>query len=209
MCGRYAFLPEDLGPAMQRVIAALNRSDAEAMARGDVRPGDTPLVLVSEGGRAVPKVMRWGMPLPEESRLVINARAESAGQKGMFSGLIQKNRCLIPAARYYEWQRTQAHTRMKVEAAAEMYMAGLFRRSADTEAQWECVVLTKQAVGEVAAVHDRMPMILPDKASRRAWMQDEHAARALLANPPEVLCRVQADEPEQMDLFELIDMLEI
>ena len=67
----------------------------------------------------------------------------------------------------------------------------------------------KDAQAEEQKADAIMPLILPDKASRRAWMQDEHAARALLANPPEVLCRVQADEPEQMDLFELIDMLEI
>jgi len=209
MCGRYAFLPDDMGPAMKRIIAMLNREDAAKMAQGDVHPGDTALVLVSESGKAVPKVMRWGMPLPEEPRLVINARAESAEQKGMFAGLVRQNCCLIPASLYYEWLRTEAHTRMKVEDEVDLYIAGLYRRSLDPAVECECVVLTKPAVGQVAAIHDRMPMILPDKADRRAWMNDEQAARAMLKQPPEVNCRVQADEPEQMDMFALFDMLEI
>ena len=185
MCGRYRFLSQD------------------------IRPGDEPEVFVMVDGELTARAMRWGMPLPEENRLVINARAETVEQKGMFAGLVRQNRCLVKASLYYEWTRTAAHTRMKIENGKSLYMAGLFRKSAEAASGWEFVVLTKPAAGDVASVHDRMPMILPDRESRRAWMLDEAAARELLQSPPEVLCRVQADEPEQMDMFALMNLLEI
>lgn len=185
MCGRYRLLTQD------------------------IRPGDEPEVFVLADGELTAKPMRWGMTLPEENRLVINARAETVEQKGMFAGLVRQNRCLVRASLYYEWMRTAAHTRMKIETGKNLYMAGLFRRSMEVASGWEFVVLTKPAVGEVAKVHDRMPMILPNRESRRAWMTDEPAARGLLQSPPEVLCRVQADEPEQLDWFSMMNLVEI
>lgn len=209
MCGRYAFMPEDMEPAMTRMIARMNRDEREEMTTGTIRPGDTPPVFVMKDGKIETRAMRWGMPLPEETRLVINARAESAGDKAMFAGLLRQNRCLMPASLYYEWTRGPAHTRMQVRKGPKMYMAGLYRQSMEAAAEWEFVVLTKPATGDVACVHDRMPLILPDSASCLAWLRDEAAARGMLSDPPEVRCNVQADEPEQLDMFDLLDGLEM
>ena len=207
MCGRYAFVPEDMEPAVLQAIQQMNRTEQPAV--GDVRPGDTPAVLVMEAGTPKARIMRWGMPLPEEKRLVINARAESVEEKGMFAGLMRENRCLLPATLYYEWNRSAAHTRMKIRSGKGIYMAGLYRRSMEAAAEWEFVVITKPASDDVSGVHDRMPLILPDRASRRAWLRDERAAREILHTPPEVNCAVEADEPEQLDMFALLDMMEI
>lgn len=209
MCGRYAFVPEEMEPAVLREIGKMNRTERIQPDTGTIRPGDVPPVLIMEAGAPSARAMRWGMPLSGESRLVINARVESVEKKGMFAGLMCRNRCLLPATQYYEWNRSAAHTRMKISSGRGMYMAGLYRRSEETAAGWEFVVLTKPSSGDVSVVHDRMPLILSDRDSRRAWMRDEAAARAILHAPPEVSCLVEADEPEQLDMFALLDMMEI
>lgn len=208
MCGRYAFMPEDMEPGFMAAVARMNREEKAALSQGEIRPGDTPAAIMMQGGAPAARRMRWGMPMADRSRLVINARSEKVEQTGMFAGLLENNRCLLPANLYYEWTRDAAHTRMKITGGSEMYMAGLFRACAD-EARWEFVVLTKQAVGDVARVHDRMPLLLPDRESRRGWLRDGAYARQLLRTPPQALLKIVADEPEQTDLFSLIDGIEL
>lgn len=209
MCGRYAFMPEDVDPVLARMIDRMDRDERESITMGRISPGDRPMVITMQGSKLDAHAMRWGMPLPEEPRLVINARAESAAEKAMFAGLLPHNRCLMPASLYFEWTRNPAHTRMQVRGESKMYMAGLYRRSMEAAAEWEFVVLTRPASEDVARVHDRMPLILPDRASCLAWLRDEVAARRMLNDPPEVRCGVQADEPEQLDMFDLLDQLEL
>ena len=108
----------------------------------------------------------------------------------------------MPASLYYEWTRkSRSRTRMQVCSGRRLYMAALIRPSASSPTGTEFAVLTRPAAGEVSALHDRMPLILPDRQMRRQWLEDETFARLLLQNPPEVPCSVQADEPEQLDLF--------
>ena len=58
----------------------------------------------------VPK--RWGLvPLwwkktAKETPSTFNARAETVAEKPMFRSAFKRNRCLIPASGYYEWQST-------------------------------------------------------------------------------------------------------
>lgn len=204
MCGRYAFMPEDMESGFMAAVERMNRAEQAKITRGDVHPGDTPAAIVMAQGAPEICRMRWGMPIEEEKRLVINARSETAQESAMFSGLIARHRCLLPAKLYYEWTRSAAHTRMKISGGGDLYMAGLFRRAAN-EPGWEFVVLTQAAGGEVARIHDRMPLLLPDRNSRRQWLRDEGFARRVLENPPGMHLSVLADEPEQLDLFSLIE----
>lgn len=201
MCGRYGFFPEG-DSVLADCMARLNREDRQAAATGVVHPGDTPPVFAMENGAPVAKLARWGMQSPDRPQLVINARSETAAEKPMFAAAVRLGRCLLPASLYYEWTRkSRSRTRMKVCSGRRLYMAALIRSSALSPTGTEFAVLTRPAVGEVCALHDRMPLILPDRQMRRQWLEDETFARLLLQNPPEVPCSVQADEPEQLDLF--------
>lgn len=208
MCGRYAFMPEDMDPGFLATVERMNRSELERISSGNISPGDTPAAIVMENGAPAAKRMRWGMPVEDGSRLVINARSESVSERAMFARLLEGHRCLLPANHYYEWTRNAAHTRMKITGDGSLYMAGLFRPAAG-QADWEFVVLTQASCGDAATVHDRMPLILPDRTSRRAWLRDAEFARELLKSPPALKLCVTADEPEQMDLFALLDGIEI
>jgi putative SOS response-associated peptidase YedK len=98
----------------------------------------------------------------------INARMETLDLKPSFRGSFRKRRCLIIGDGYYEWKSDPDKSNRKtkyyfqVPDKAPFAFAGLW----DT---WQkdypgCAIITKDAVGEVRDVHDRMPCVLKPKA---------------------------------------------
>jgi putative SOS response-associated peptidase YedK len=99
----------------------------------------------------------------------INARAVTAADKPLFRHALRKRRCLIPASGLYEWvavageKRKQAYC-FRPWAQRPWAFAGLWER-------WErpggpvesCAILTTEANELVRTVHDRMPVILPER----------------------------------------------
>ena len=68
----------------------------------DVRPSDCAPVICLKNGQMFAVRQRWGFT-SEGGKLVINARAESALDKPMFSESLLKRRLVIPADGFYEW----------------------------------------------------------------------------------------------------------
>jgi putative SOS response-associated peptidase YedK len=162
---------------------------------------DAPVVVVragNDGGREAAFV-RWGLLGPwmktaNDPGRQINARAETAAEKPLFRDALKRGRCLIPATGFYEWQKAgQGPARPFVIAPASgepFAFAGLWRRSrlAEEGELETCAILTTAAVPALAAIHPRMPVILPE--SRHAlWLDpavtDRELLTALLTAPPE------------------------
>ena len=106
MCGRYCIDWEDHPEELLRIVAALDgkmspEDRAKVKTSGEIFPTD--IVPVLAGKQVVP--MQWGFSL-DGSRRVINARAETVGQKSLFRGALNAARCLIPASGYYEWHKS-------------------------------------------------------------------------------------------------------
>ena len=77
--------------------------------RHNIAPTQPIPVVILENGVRHFRLMRWGLvPAwvkdPANSRLLINARAETVMEKPAFKNAIKRRRCLIPADGYYEWQ---------------------------------------------------------------------------------------------------------
>ena len=94
----------------------------------------------------------------------INARMETLDQKLSFRESFQKRRCLIIAEGFYEWkadpEKGNRKTRyyFQLPSREPFAFAGLW----DT---WQkeylgCTIITRDAVGEVRDIHDRMPCVL-------------------------------------------------
>ena len=161
-------------------------------------------------------VPHWAKDPKIGSRL-INARAESAGRKPAFRDALARRRCLLPADGWYEWQRSNSpsgsfHSGSFRSGSSKqpffitpadgsgLAMAGLWSTWRLPPAEpairlpghtappvVSCAVLTTDAVGPLAEIHDRMPLILPDQAWR-AWLDpDSDDPGGLLAPPPEQL----------------------
>lgn len=156
------------------------------------------------------RLMRWGFTPPwppagfdgqpvVKGALLINARAETLTTSPAFRFSAAAQRCLVPVDGYYEWRVTtdsapgrQPHKTpflLSPKNGEPLLLAGLWtawRPDAAAPPRLSCAIITTAASGELAAVHDRMPLILP-AADWDRWLDpDAPADAALLARPPDV-----------------------
>ncbi|HKL01719.1 MAG TPA: SOS response-associated peptidase [Desulfotignum sp.] len=107
----------------------------------------------------------------------INARMETLDQKPSFKDSFRKRRCLIIGDGFYEWKSHQEIGNRKTKyffqlpSNAPFAFAGLW----DT---WQktyngCTIITREAVGEIRDIHDRMPCILNPEAYTD-WLDAEN-----------------------------------
>ena len=202
MCGRY-YINSNI---LKKIEQADAFSDASVRAaaqepRRDIRPSETAPVLVRSGnssgrGRQIHiEWMRWGFPAPEGKNLIINARAETAMEKSMFREKIRTNRCVIPAAGFYEWNSQKEKSEFCREEQDELFLAGFYGEFAGEN---RFVILTTEANPSVAPVHGRMPLIL-ERDEAVSWIVDDSRTGEFLHKVPGALSRKQ--EYEQLTLF--------
>lgn len=189
MCGRFYIEEDDMSAQMLRFVEAA-RKKAEAngltLKTGEIFPTD--IVPAIAGGRDLkPGVfpMRWGFTASGGGAL-INARSETADTKPLFRQSALQRRCLLPAANYFEWERSAGgKTKYSIKMPGEgvMYLAGLYTRS-DSCPFGEFTILTRPAAKDIAFIHDRMPVIMPENMISR-WLSHTEDYRSLLASAAE------------------------
>ncbi|MGQ0576330.1 MAG: SOS response-associated peptidase [Pseudonocardia sp.] len=217
MCGRYASIkaPADLAGEFRAVDAT---GDA-AVVDFNVAPTKQVVAVVERHPRDADgtpdpdrtqrslRMLRWGLVPswakdPKGGARMINARAESAREKPAFRRAMASRRCLLPAAGWYEWQRGPDHKQPYYTSYADgssLAMAGVWefwKPKQDPDGEYPdglltCSVLTTDAVGPLAQVHDRMPLILAPP-TWDTWLDPDLAATddtlaALLAPPSDEL----------------------
>lgn len=168
MCGRFAItLPDD---AMAQMFAAVPANNLPPVPRYNVCPTQQVAVAVSVEGQRRYGPMRWGF-VPRWYRhladgpLLFNARGETIAAKPAFADAARKRRCLIPATGFYEWTRDgEARLPWLITRtdAAPMVFAGLWQSWQGPEGDRiaTCAIVTTAASGEMARLHDRVPVIL-------------------------------------------------
>lgn len=174
MCGRYS-LTVNSREAAARFGCAAPADDAQ-VPRFNIAPGARAWIVCADpAGRRELRALRWGL-LPHwapdaRERGFINARAESAADKPGFRGLVDDRRCLVPADGFYEWPRHArpgvAPIRFVRPDRTVFAMAGLWRRYEPDDPAGGAAgvvetftILTTRPAAPVAAIHDRMPVIL-------------------------------------------------
>ena len=103
MCGRFT-----LTASGEELAEAFDLDEPPTLEpRYNIAPSqDVLAVSAGADGRRRTGVLRWGF-VPERGpsgRPVINARAETAWSRPMFSAAFARRRCLLPADGFYEWQ---------------------------------------------------------------------------------------------------------
>ena len=160
------------------------------------------------------RLMRWGLLPPWvkagpdgapqiKGPQLINARAETVTTSRAFRSAAARKRCLVPMDGYYEWQRAKDVSGAddpkrgrktpfyfhRVDGSP-LLVAGLWSGWKAGETSDEPVltfsVITTAAVGDLAAVHDRMPLILDSRDWDRWLDPDQPAPEDLLATPPDI-----------------------
>ena len=194
MCGRFL-----LTSPLEAVRAAFDPGPVASnlAPRHNIAPTQDIAVVRADGhgGRAL-VFMRWGlvpswMRTPPTGRPMINARAETVAGRPAFRAAFRNRRCLVPADGWYEWRRAgdgrQPYLiRLRDPAARPFAFAGIWERwqpPGGGPAVVSVAILTRPARPELAALHDRMPLVLA-RASHARWLTGPPPAMEALAEPP-------------------------
>jgi len=197
MCGRYFFLSihrnNNTGSELfDMIISLYGNVDSR-----DITPGMEAPVLIKKSGKYVFEQMEWGME-SGNSKLIINARCENLRERPMFSGICDTQRCIIPASGYYEWRkgdRQRFQFTSKNNPFGILYFAGVYRFEGEVP---HFTVITRRPTPEVAKIHNRMPMILKDKASASRWLMGGNEAE-FMNDAIELNVSASGDEQLSMD----------
>lgn len=170
MCGRF-LLDADFDELYRKFI--LHEVDPLEIRRGDILPTEAAPVIIAREGRPVLRFMRWGLSGYQRNQRLINARSETLLQKNRFSRLMDTQRCIIPATAFYEWEKQGRQKLRHTFGDSEILaFAGLYESTSAGEA---FAIITMEAEGDIARIHDRMPIALKDSAVSQ-WISREVAA---------------------------------
>jgi putative SOS response-associated peptidase YedK len=176
MCGRFVVFSslEEIREAF-----AVQQVRYQVEPSYNVAPTQSVAVVVQREGVNTLEKMRWGLiPAwakdPAIGSRMINARAETVGEKPSFKRPLKDRRCLVVADGFYEWQKTgQAKIPMfiRLKSGQPFGFAGLYDvwTSPEGEAVASCTIITTSANDLMQPIHDRMPVILP-KSQESTWL---------------------------------------
>jgi putative SOS response-associated peptidase YedK len=178
MCGRFTLTvtPEQL----QQAIPGLKIA-AEMAPRYNIAPSQ-PVAVVPNDGLLKLDYYVWGLipswaKDPAIGNRMINARGETLAEKPSFRAAFRRRRCLIPADGFYEWQQTPGRTTktpfyIRMKTGEPFAFAGLWEswNAPDGSQVLSCAIITTTPNTLVAAIHNRMPVILPREAYER-WLE--------------------------------------
>ncbi len=213
MCGRYAAAKDTATLVDEFQVEAV--IDAAPEPNYNVAPTQTVAFVVdrpvAEGEiQRQLRTARWGLvPSWAKDRSIgtrmINARWENAASKPAFRSAFARRRCLVPADGYFEWytpriEGSPGRPRKQPffihrSDGRDLALAGLYefwRPGPDEQWLVTVSVLTTDAVGPLAAIHDRMPVVV-DVRDFGAWLDpsapigprfDPHRAVDLLVAHP-------------------------
>ncbi|ATG51599.1 DUF159 family protein [Brachybacterium vulturis] len=216
MCGRFAFFQE-IDPLVDD-LGAVDLTDPQLRSRWNIPP-TAPIHVVTESIdedtgevlRAL-RIARWGLlpPFAKEasfSSRTFNARRETLAEKPSFRGSLGRYRAIVPMDGYYEWVRDGAGKRKQPFFIAPadgtpLYMAALVSwwkgpgghegpaASEDGRFLLSATIITRQATGDLAEIHDRTPVMLR-RDQLDPWldtaMDDRHAAQAWILEDTHLL----------------------
>jgi putative SOS response-associated peptidase YedK len=204
MCGRYTLT------SAPEVIRALFRFEEQPNfpPRYNIAPTQPiAIVRLNEGKRQF-ALVRWGLlpswvKDPKTFTLLINARGESASDKPAFRNAMKRRRCLIPADGFYEWKAVAGRKQpfyVRAKSGKPFAFAGLWETwmGPNGEELETAAIVTTRANRTLAAIHERMPVVVPPEAFD-LWLNcaevDGKTAEALIQPAPENLLEAYEISP--------------
>ncbi|HZP27980.1 MAG TPA: SOS response-associated peptidase [Acidimicrobiia bacterium] len=199
MCGRFVAVSSPTLLAERFAVDEVAVADEEP--HYNVAPRAVVAVVRERSGEAPRRVLsplRWGL-VPSWAKDLsvgdrqINARAETLATRPAYRRAFERRRCIIPADGFYEWQKipVPGTTRVRRQPffvhrrdGEPMAFAGLWEvwrlpdgtgpvDGADADG-WlrTCTIVTTRANATLRPLHDRMPVLLPERAWD-AWLDRE------------------------------------
>ena len=186
MCGRYGFSIDI--EEVRKLVQEVERLERVEVKTGEIFPTNRVPILLPGGSGGTPAAAAWGFPNPYRKGTIINARAETVGEKWMFRSLLVGGRCIVPTTGFYEWDPEKKKYQFSLPGESMLYLAGLWN---SYEGERQFVILTTSANESVAGIHDRMPVVLTEEG-REMWLHDPLQAAELLRIVPPLLVKEAA-----------------
>ena len=158
MCGRFTSTasPEEL----MRLFGVTVMENLQP--RWNVAPSQAALVVSQTGLQPETGSANWGLPPAGEGRsFLINARMETVTEKPTFRDAFATRRCLVVASGWYEWSAPKTPWHVQLADGGVMAFGGLLLRRGGED---RFVIMTSAANGDLAAIHHRQPLVLPQDA---------------------------------------------
>jgi putative SOS response-associated peptidase YedK len=199
MCGRFS--QQRPASELAEIFAAEPLAN-DLGPRFNVAPTDDALVVVQHEERRAITAYRWGL-IPhwaDAARVgsrMFNARAETLTSSPAFRDALRRKRCLVPVDGFYEWKREGTRRQPYLIARTDgrpLALAGLWSGWRDPAADRVIRTFTIVTAGpnaQVADLHDRMPVVVPEEAWS-TWL-DPH-----LNDPAELQGLLQPNEEVEL-----------
>jgi len=179
MCGRYA-QAQGMDEIIERFDLDSSLVDKSLPLNWNIAPtNEIYIIRDNQSGRILDSAS-WGLIAPWQKNFTearnsqshaINARSESIHEKPTFRQAFRTTRCLIPATGYYEWATSlgkyppkQPFYICSQDEGKSLSIAGIWstwKSEGGAEIQ-SAAIITREAVGELATIHSRMPVFMPE-----------------------------------------------
>lgn len=171
MCGRFTLTVD---PAELKDTFDAYTFPSQFAPRFNIAPTQ-PVLAIPNDAKNRADFFMWGL-IPSWSKdptignKLINARGETIAEKPSFRGGFKYKRCLIPADGFYEWKalsgaKTKTPYFIHMKDRKPFAFAGLWDewQSPDGDTVRTCTIITTEPNDLMAALHNRMPVILHPK----------------------------------------------
>jgi putative SOS response-associated peptidase YedK len=147
----------------------------------NVAPSQDIIIINNSGAKQLAKC-HWGfIPSwakdPSVGYKMINARVETITEKPSFKAAFRKQRCLVIANGFYEWQKDNKRKipfYIHLKSGEPLGFAGLYNPWTSPEGEKMCTstILTTESNEIISGIHDRMPVIVP-RDKENIWLAPE------------------------------------
>jgi putative SOS response-associated peptidase YedK len=238
MCGRYA-QAQGMDEIIERFDLDGSTLDASLPLNWNIAPTNEIYIIRDhldlEKSERILDSASWGIIAPWQKNFAqarasqshaINARSESIHEKPTFRQAFRTSRCLIPATGYYEWATSLGKFPPKQpfyitarEPDKSLSIAGIWStwKSDNGEEIQSAAIITREAVGELATIHSRMPVFM-ERDKWNDWLNPKNREIedliALMQNPEPAAGLVTRPVSSRVNLVanngpELIDAIEL
>lgn len=191
MCGRFTLTEENADwVAAQLGLERDQLFEETYTPRWNIAPMQPSWIVIAEQEARRARLATWGLVnWFESSRRAgakhINARAETLETRRPYREAFGSTRCVVPADGFFEWtvdngQRLPIwfhRPDRRVFGFAGLYASA--RLSGEAEATTTFTIITTLPNATVAAVHDRMPVILTDETAIDEWLYPKQSPERL------------------------------
>jgi len=218
MCGR---IIQSGGPFRYAIVDGMNARDSRVHnypPRWNGAPSQELLVIRRNHKTGVVSLdaLRWGLipnwcSDPKGGRKPINAKCETVRDLPTFRDAYRTRRCIVPVDGFFEWkaikgQKAKQPFAIAMKDGTPFGIAGIWENWKEpASGEWirTFAIITTDANGLVAEIHDRMPVILAP-SDCAPWLGEEPDPRGLMRQFPADLMRMwpistRVNKPENDD----------